>query len=87
MRKRALGMDAPDYGTITREDLTAIARLSVYPDGPVRAVNALREKGIRVVTMPHLRSTYLDGAVFLLDGKPVIGLTLRYDRLDNFCIR
>lgn len=84
VRKRALGMDVPDYGTITREDLTAIARLSVYPDGPVRAVNALREKGIRVVTMPHLRSTYLDGAVFLLDGKPVIGLTLRYDRLDNF---
>ena len=35
--------------------------------------------------VPHLPKTYLDGAAFLLpDGTPVIGLTLRYDRIDYF---
>ena len=34
---------------------------------------------------PHLPKTYLDGAALQLDdGRPVIGLTLRYDRIDNF---
>jgi HTH-type transcriptional regulator/antitoxin HigA len=33
----------------------------------------------------HLPSTHLDGAAMLLDNNlPVIALTLRYDRLDNF---
>ena len=32
-----------------------------------------------------LPGTFLDGAVMLLDGStPVIGLTLRHDRVDNF---
>lgn len=34
---------------------------------------------------PYLPKTYLDGAALLLpDGTPVIGLTLRHDRIDNF---
>ena len=84
VRKLAFAMDVSGYTPVTREDLTNIARMSIHSDGPVRAVEALRAKGIRVIAMPHLRGTYLDGAVFLLDAKPVIGLTLRYDRLDNF---
>ena len=33
----------------------------------------------------HLPRTYLDGAALRLgDGRPVIALTLRYDRIDNF---
>ena len=35
--------------------------------------------------MPHLPRTHLDGAALrLASGRPVIGLTLRYDRIDNF---
>jgi HTH-type transcriptional regulator/antitoxin HigA len=38
-----------------------------------------------LIVEPHLPHTHLDGAAVLLDGKlPVIGLTLRHDRLDNF---
>ena len=45
----------------------------------------LAHSGIPLVVEPHLPQTYLDGAAFLLPaGRPVIGLTLRYDRLDNF---
>jgi HTH-type transcriptional regulator/antitoxin HigA len=71
--------------TISNEWLTKLAFLSCEEDGPKRAVEFLRDSGIRVVIEPHLPQTLLDGAVFLLsDGLPVIGMTLRYDRLDNF---
>jgi HTH-type transcriptional regulator/antitoxin HigA len=45
----------------------------------------LQKHGIALVILPHLPHTYLDGACFKSpSGRPVIGLTLRYDRLDNF---
>ncbi len=62
-----------------------LVKLSRKDDGPRRAQDILREIGIHLVVEPHLPQTYLDGAAFLLsDGSPVIGMTLRYDRLDNF---
>ena len=39
----------------------------------------------RLEYVNHLPKTHLDGAALRLpDGRPVIGLTLRYDRIDNF---
>lgn len=84
VRKRACEIPTPSYSKISIERLRDIARLSIHPDGPLRAIAALLENGIRVVVMPHFKGTYLDGAVFMMEGRPVIGLTLRYDRLDNF---
>jgi HTH-type transcriptional regulator/antitoxin HigA len=67
------------------EALRQIARLSVKPDGPVRAVRKLAEFGVSVVIMPPLPGTFLDGAVMSDPaGQPVIGLTLRHDRTDSF---
>lgn len=71
--------------TITDEWLTKLAHLSREENGPKMAIEHLRNSGIRVVIEFHLPNTYLDGAAFLLsDGSPVIGMTLRHDRLDNF---
>ena len=62
-----------------------VARLSPSTDGPVRAVEYLRERGIAVEIVRHLPRTHLDGAAMKGEGeRPVIGLTLRYDRIDNF---
>ena len=70
---------------ITRDFISDLARLSIKPDGPAAAIRALAEAGIPVVIQPHLQKTFLDGAAFLMNnGIPVIGLTLRYDRIDNF---
>lgn len=70
---------------ITDEWLHALARESRHDDGPRRAKEKLAEVGIRLVLERHLPQTYLDGGAFLLpDGSPVIGMSLRYDRLDNF---
>jgi len=72
-------------GSVTLDFLKQIARLSVYKDGPQRAKTVLAAQGIPLAIVRHLPKTYLDGAaLWLSDGRPVIGLTLRYDRLDNF---
>src|SRR4030042_1351312 len=45
----------------------------------------LEKMGIILAVEPHLPRTHLDGAAMLRsDGTPVVALTLRYDRLDNF---
>ena len=63
-------------------DLVALTRLK---DGPKRAQGLLLSKGIVLTTEKHLSGTYLDGGAMIdCDGRPVIGLTLRHDRLDNF---
>ncbi|HDR9878397.1 TPA: ImmA/IrrE family metallo-endopeptidase [Burkholderia cenocepacia] len=62
-----------------------LVSFSPLEDGPLRAVDYLRDVGIAVVVEEHLAKTKLDGAAMLSgSGVPVIGLTLRFDRLDNF---
>ncbi|KGX38512.1 MULTISPECIES: ImmA/IrrE family metallo-endopeptidase [Burkholderia] len=62
-----------------------LVSFSPLEDGPLRAVDYLRDAGIAVVVEEHLAKTKLDGAAMLSgSGVPVIGLTLRFDRLDNF---
>lgn len=66
--------------------LNQLASISTSPKGPLEAQEFLLSKGIILIVEPHLPSTYLDGAAMLLPNTsiPVIGLTLRQDRLDNF---
>ena len=72
-------------GTVTEQFMREVAHLSVHEDGPRRAQDYLAEHGIALVVERHLPRTHLDGAALLLgNGRPVIGLTLRYDRIDNF---
>ena len=67
------------------ELMSEVAKLSPATDGPLRAVDFLAEQGIAVEIARHLPGTHLDGAAMKsVDGSPVIGLTLRYDRLDHF---
>ena len=72
-------------GSITPEFLRSVAQLSVDEDGPTKARDMLAQSGVGFEVVPHLPKTYLDGAALLLDdGRPVVGLTLRYDRIDHF---
>lgn len=65
--------------------LPKLVSLTQDLDGPRKAKELLRQKGIALIIERHLSGTYLDGAAMLSpDGIPVVGLTLRYDRLDNF---
>jgi len=72
-------------GTVDLQFMQALAKLSVKNNGPILAQEYLKERGIILVIEPHFSRTYLDGATILINkDNPVIGLTLRYDRLDNF---
>ena len=76
-----------DYvpGTVTPDFLRKIARLSTSEDGPRRARDFLARHGVGFEYVPHLPRTHLDGAALRLpDERPVVGMTLRYDRIDNF---
>lgn len=65
--------------------LQYVAKLSWAVDGPRLAQKFLAEKGIALILWPALPKTRLDGAAMRdPDGAPIIGLTARFDRLDNF---
>ena len=72
-------------GTVNLEFMHKLAHLSVENNGPLLAIDFLRKHGIALVIEPPFPKTYLDGATIILDKKPpVVGLTIRHDRLDNF---
>lgn len=73
-------------GSVTLDILTQLARLSAYEDGPRRVQEALSDLGVHLVCISHLPKTYLDGAALqsVDGGAPIVALTLRYDRIDNF---
>ncbi|MGA4636272.1 ImmA/IrrE family metallo-endopeptidase [Pseudomonas solani] len=72
-------------GSIDEGFINQIVRLSASDAGPRKAVDLIRSIGISVVIEPQLKGTMLDGAALMdTDGVPIIALTLRNDRLDNF---
>jgi HTH-type transcriptional regulator/antitoxin HigA len=72
-------------GTVTQAYIEEVVRLSYLDEGPRLAREYLAKGGIHLVIEEHLSKTYLDGAALLMpDGHPLVALTLRYDRLDNF---
>ncbi|HUV14994.1 MAG TPA: ImmA/IrrE family metallo-endopeptidase [Pelolinea sp.] len=76
-----------DYShkVINRDFIRRVVQLSSFSNGPLLAKQVLLESGVHFISEPHLPKTYLDGACFKTPaGHPVIGLTLRHDRLDNF---
>jgi len=72
-------------GVITPSFMQELAKKSEEENGPILVQEYLKENGIILVVEPHFPKTYLDGATILINkDNPVIGITLRYDRLDNF---
>lgn len=67
------------------EVIRSVLKLSTTDMGPARAREFIESLGIPVVILRHLPRTKLDGASLRTEtGLPIIALTLRYDRLDNF---
>lgn len=72
-------------GTLNEEFARRLVSLSCLTDGPRLAQEFLGRHGIYLVVVRHLPRTHLDGAAMLMpDGTPVVALTCRHDRLDNF---
>ncbi len=74
----------PEF-VLDRSWLPELIALTGRPDGLLEARRLLSSKGIALIAEKHLPGTYLDGAVmFSPTDHPVIGLTLRSDRVDEF---
>jgi HTH-type transcriptional regulator/antitoxin HigA len=71
-------------GSITTDWMRELAKLSRFKKGPCLAQEFLLSHGIRLVFERHFPKTYLDGAAMLDGTDPIVALTLRHDRLDNF---
>ena len=71
--------------TFNEDFLQYVAKLSWSDEGPRLAQSFLAQKGIALILLPALPKTKLDGAAMRdSEGAPIIGLTARFDRLDNF---
>lgn len=74
-----------DRAALSNDFLRGLVTLSRDPRGPVLARDYLAKAGIHLVVERHFAKTYMDGAALLEpDGTAVVGLSLRYDRIDNF---
>ncbi len=85
--QRTIGEQLPSFhlASLSENFICSLAQLSILDAGPIKAIESLRDVGIHVVVEPQLTGTLIDGAALLnATGNPVIGLTLRYDRIDYF---
>jgi len=84
-RAREERLPAYEPGTVSKAFCRELVHLSYLTDGPLLAKEFLNQSGIHLIAERHMPRTYLDGAaLWTASGNPVVALTLRYDRLDNF---
>ena len=86
VRQIALEMHPPPYKSLALKD--AIETFKVLRDQPksVRHIpRLLFDFGVRFVAVECLPGSQIDGVCFWLDAhSPVIGMSIRFDRIDNF---
>jgi HTH-type transcriptional regulator/antitoxin HigA len=86
VRQIARKMVVPKYSTAAMVDaMTRLRELLASREEARKAPRILAEAGVRLVVVESLTGAKIDGACFWLDDRsPVIGLSLRFDRIDNF---
>ena len=67
------------------EALKKLKTLTLSPEEVRHVPRILAETGVRLVFVEPMAGSKIDGACFWLENnKPIIGMTLRFDRIDNF---
>lgn len=85
VRKIAERMSCPLYSEdALRKSLPSIREHMLIRDDLIHIPSILRRCGVRFVLVAALPGSKIDGVCLWIDGQPVIGMTLRLDRLDNF---
>lgn len=82
--KAAIESKKIKYRPLDMTWLKDLPGLSSLENGPLLARELLLAHGIVVIVERQVPGMRVDGAAFLVDDIPVIGLTLRRDALDNF---
>ncbi|MBV9064323.1 MAG: ImmA/IrrE family metallo-endopeptidase [Methylobacteriaceae bacterium] len=86
VRQIAEEMHPPAYSeTKLREAIEAFKEMRSEPDAVRHVPRLLNEAGVRYVVSEGLPGALIDGVCFWLGPKaPVIGMSMRFDRIDNF---
>lgn len=86
VRQIAAEMPTVAYSETKLRALTAdLSRYMKDPEEIRHIPRLLSECGVRFVVVETLPKANIDGACFWLDAKsPVVGMTIRHDRIDNF---
>lgn len=78
-------VDVPKYSEkALRDAFTTFRRFMVDPEETRHVPRILAECGVRLVIVEKLPNAKIDGVCFWLGNSPVIGVSLQYDRIDNF---
>ena len=85
-RQIAVEMIVPRYSpSAARRAVAALSALRIAPEEARKVPRILAESGIRFVIVESLPLAKIDGVCFWLnDESPVIGMSLRHNRIDNF---
>ncbi len=85
-KQLARGLSAAEYSeTNLRNGIKQLRRLAAWPDSVRKVPTVLAQMGIRFVVIEPLPKTRIDGAALWLDeNSPVIVMSARFDRIDNF---
>jgi HTH-type transcriptional regulator / antitoxin HigA len=86
VKQIALGMLAARYSTESvKAAVSALRTLLVSEEAARKVPRILAEAGIRFILAECLPGAKIDGVCFWLDdASPVIAMSMRYDRIDNF---
>lgn len=86
VRQIAKDMIVPPYSRArAQEAINGLQSLLLSVEEARKVPRILAECGIRFVLAETLASAKIDGVCFWLDGNaPVVGMSMRYDRIDNF---
>lgn len=82
--ERIIDSEQLSYRPLDVSWLKQLAKLSGNTEGPLQAQALLKEHGIVLIIERNIPGMEVDGAAFLVESIPVIGMTLRRDALDNF---
>jgi HTH-type transcriptional regulator / antitoxin HigA len=82
--KAIIDRDRLKYHPLDVSWLVDLVRLSKLENGPPQARELLKHHGIVLIIETQIPGMKVDGAAFLVDQIPVIGMTLLRDSLDNF---
>jgi HTH-type transcriptional regulator/antitoxin HigA len=86
VRQMAENMAAPKYSEkALNAAMSRLRALTLDPEEIRHVPRILSECGIRFVVVECLPNAKIDGVCFWLDPRsPVVGMSLRHDRIDNF---
>jgi HTH-type transcriptional regulator/antitoxin HigA len=85
IKNLAASLKAAPFDSLGEAKLGEIRRLAKRPEDIEQVPALLARLGIRFLVVEHLPRTKIDGiALWLSEHDPVIGMSLRYDRIDYF---